>query len=202
MPKFLNQLIKFTPFSIFSSGIFAAGGHHAPDPSAGFNWWGLGPQYAETPAFGWYTLTFFIFVGLLVHFVKTPLRDFLTARAEFIRSDIEEAKKAKLEAEKRLAQYRERLQNLDGEIRALRKDLAEQGKVEKVRIEAEAAKLSESIMQEAKSSIAGDLRHVKQTLKVDLAGWVLAMSQQQMQAGLSAENQDHLTKQFISDLRA
>lgn len=187
--------------TLLSSPMFAAGGH-APDPNAGFNWWGLGSEYAETPAFGWYLITFFSFMGLLVYFTREPLRQYLQARSDLIRSNIEEAKQAKLEAEKRLTQYRERLQNLDAEIRELRRDLAEQGKIEKARIEAEASKLSESILAEARTSIAGDVRHIKQTLKTELAGWVLAMSQQQLKAGISAENQAALTQHFIDDLRA
>lgn len=202
MRKNTNSTIQTTLFLVLGLPLVAAGGSHGPDPSAAFNWWGLGAQYSATPAFGWYLLTFFSFIGLLVYFTKAPLSDYLKARAEFIRSDIEEAKKAKIEAEKRLLQYRERLQNLDGEIRELREDLARQGKAEKARIEAEAAKLSEGILREAKSSIAGDVRHIKQTLKTELAGWVLAMSQQQLKGQMAPESQDHLTKQFINDLNA
>ena len=55
------------------------GGHHEPHVA---NWWGMGEQYANTPALGWLTITFLIFVGVLVFFGRPAIKRHLNTRAD------------------------------------------------------------------------------------------------------------------------
>ena len=47
-----------------------SGEHHHPHVS---NWWGLGEQYKETPALGFLTITFLVFLVGLIAILRKPL---------------------------------------------------------------------------------------------------------------------------------
>lgn len=178
------KLLKIVPF--LPSLAYASASEHAP---AGFNWWKLGSDYANTPAFGWYTITFFMFMGLLVYAAKKPLGEFLKLRSEKIRSEIEEAKRARQEAERRLEQYRSRLENLDKEIADLKADFEAQGEREKKRIMQDAETIAERIKADAQATMSTDLRHAEMRLKNLLLSWTIS-NVKEMLAGKDMEQFD------------
>lgn len=144
------------------------------------NWWDLGN--AEAPALGWYIITFAIFVGLLIRFVRKPLSVYLEARARDIKSAIEEAKKAKEEANAKMARYESRLAALDEEIAKLRAEFERRGEQEKANFEKSASHLAQQITKEAEENLVFEVRHALSVLKTNMADAVVNQAKAQLES--------------------
>lgn len=144
------------------------------------NWWDFGN--AEAPALGWYIITFVIFVALLIHFVRKPLKVYLEARALDIKNAIDEAKKAKEEANAKMAGYESRLAALDEEIKKLKSEFVTRGEQEKANFEKSAAHLAQQITKEAEENLVFEVRHALSVLKTNMADAVVAQAKAQLEA--------------------
>lgn len=169
--------------------------HEAP-----INWWGLGSAFKDAPALGWYLLTFAIFLGLLVYFVRKPLALFLEARSLDVERAIEEAKMAKAQAEGRAAEYEARLRAIDGEVERLKAEFLKQGAAEKVAFEKSAAQLALQITKEAEENLVAEVRRALFSLKSDMADAVIAAAQHQLEKTSGTSADDSLKQVFTRDV--
>ncbi|MDA0713437.1 MAG: hypothetical protein O2897_05575, partial [bacterium] len=69
-----KKLYYFLITLFLHNAIFAS--EHGGE-NLGINWWGLGSKYSESPAMGWYLITFIIFLGALYYSIKKPLNLYL-----------------------------------------------------------------------------------------------------------------------------
>jgi F-type H+-transporting ATPase subunit b len=158
------------------------------------NWWGIGSAYKNSPALGWTLVTFAIFLAVLIKFAKKPLSDFLLERSLNIKNAIEEARRAKLDAEAKLKQYEQRLLDLDAEISQMRADFQHQGELERARLKQEAEKIAEQIRKESEQSLKAEVAKALQALKQEVAEKILANAQKNL--SLNAEFDAKLVNQF------
>jgi F-type H+-transporting ATPase subunit b len=168
------------------------------------NWWGIGSAYSDAPALGWFLLTFAIFLFAVVYFVRKPLLLYLETRALDIERAIEEAKKAKAEAERRVGEYEARLRALDGEIEKLKAEFLKQGEQEKAAFERSAAQLAAQIAKEAEDNLASEVRRALFSLKSDMADAIIGLARRQLETSGDAKANEGLSKVFaqgVSDIR-
>ena len=137
---------------------------HASDSSHGINWWHLGAAYSDAPALGWLSITFMIFVFLVVRSVKKPLSLYLETRSHDIKRQIEEGQQAKIESEQKLQVYEEKLRTLGHEIEQLKATFMKQAGVERVEKE-RLARINEArIMRDADDTIKSNFERSKNRL--------------------------------------
>lgn len=144
------------------------------------NWWGIGSAYQNSPAIGWTLVTFVIFLLIIRHFVKTPLALFLKTRSQEIKTAIEEAKIAKLDAEAKLKQYEQRLLDLDAEILKMKSDSQHQGELERARLQQEAQKIAEQIQKDSEQTLKAEVSRAILLLKQEIADKILAKAKQNL----------------------
>lgn len=149
-------------------------------PSPVQNWWDL--SNTHEPAYGWWLLTFIIFVGLVIHFVRKPLGIYLEARSYDIKRAIEEAKRAKEEAIGRMAEYDAKVAALDTQIAELKAEMQSRGLKEKADFEKAASQLAQQITKEAEENLVSEVRHALQTLKSDMANAIVSAAKSQIEA--------------------
>ncbi len=174
-------------------------GHHEPHVA---NWWGIGEKYAETPALGWLTITFLIFAGGVVYFVRKPLSSHLVARADTVERAIAEATKAREDAERRARDAEARLAALDGEVKRMKADFTLQGKAEADRIEKTAADMAIKIAKDAEDTIGAETDRARESLRAEASKLALQLAEERIKAMLSAADDERLKKSLISDLSA
>ena len=144
------------------------------------NWWDFGNK--EAPALGWYLITFAVFIALVVHFVRRPLRVYLETRASDIKRAIDEAKRTKEEALAKMAEYETKLAMLDADIQRIKSEYESRGEREKAEFEKAAMHLSAQITKEAEDNLVSEVRHAVLTLKNDMAQAVVASARSQLDA--------------------
>ncbi|MBN4077405.1 ATP synthase F0 subunit B, partial [Sulfobacillus acidophilus] len=177
----LDKIFGFLSVFLLSSFCLAS------NSNAKINWWKIGSEYADTPAFGWYIITFIIFVALVISAIKKPLLLYLQTRSNDIRQQIEEAKLAKKEANERLAQYEQRLLNLDNEIAKMQADFKRQGEKEKEDIKKLAKKIASQITKDAGNSILAEFNHAKDELKSQTAKIVIQEAQEKIKMRINEQ---------------
>lgn len=173
--------------------------HHEPHVS---NWWGFGDKYAETPALGWLTITFLIFAGGVVYFVRKPLSQHLMARADTVEKAIAEATKAKEDAERRAREAEAKLAALDGEVKKMKADFESQGKAEAERMEKAAVEMSARIAKDAEDTIVAETERAREALRAEASKLALQLAEERIKGMLSAADDDRLKKSLINDLSA
>ncbi len=175
------------------------GGHHEPHVA---NWWGMGEQYANTPALGWLTITFLIFVGVLVFFGRPAIKRHLETRADVVERAIAEARRAKEDAERRAADAEQKLAALAGEVEKMKGGFAAQGKLESERIAAAAEEMSKKIGRDAEDTITAEIERAKEALRLEASKLALQLAEERIKTMLSAADDDKLKQSLIQGLSA
>ena len=148
----------------------------------------------------WLSLTFLMFVGVLIYFVKRPLGNYLEHRHTGIKSAIEEARLAKEEAESKKREYEQRLQQLDGEVTKLKAEFEARGRAEMERLEVAGKATAERILKDAESTIAADYARAQDALKAEAARLAVELAEQRITAALTANDEAQLRQGFIAEI--
>jgi len=181
----------------------AAGGgdadHGAPHVA---NWWGMGAEYAETPALGWLACTFVVFVALLVYFGARQLREHLETRADAVEKAIAEATKAKEAALARARDAEAKLAALDGEVKKMKADFEVQGKAEAERIEAAAAELAKKVARDTEDMVTAEMERAREALRAEAARLALQLAEDRIKQLLTPSDDSRLRGSLVRDLQA
>ena len=160
------------------------------------------PFVTQTPEF-WVAVAFFGFVGLLIYYkVPALVGKMLDDRAETIRSDLDEARRLREQAEALLAEYKAKTRSADDEVRSI----VEQARREADALTAETRK-SMAEMLERRTKLAEDkiaraeaqaLLEVR-SVAVDTA---IAAAERVLQSKATPDAGAALIDQSIRDLRS
>lgn len=178
------------------------GGHgevHHPHVS---NWWHFGDAYKETPALGWLAITFVVFVVGLIAVAKKPMNVFLENRADAVRKAIEEATRAKADAERRAREAEEKLAALDAEVRRMKSDFESQGKAELERLEKVGRDTAARIAKDAEDTIAAEVDRARTVLRAEAARLALESAEERIKAAVTADDDARLRQSLVQHLQA
>lgn len=181
------------------TGATGEGGHHEAHVA---NWWGLGSQYAQSPALGFVTITFLIFVSGLLWILKPRISSLLEERSYNVKKAIEEAQRARADAEARARDAENKLASLAGEMAKLRNEFEQQGKVELQRIEKMAEEAAVRIGKDAEDTINAESERARQVLRAEAAKLALELAEERIRGALSGDDDTRLQKALIAGLAA
>ncbi len=145
----------------------------------------------------WRTFNFLILMALLWKLLGDKIKVFFGDRRVEIASMIEEADKAKADAEKEYAEYKQKLANVDKDIQEIKESIMGELEGEKQRIIDEGKAAAERIVAQAKWSAEQEVLKAKNDLRnqvIDMAG--------DMAAGLvtnsmTADDQKRLLEEYL-----
>ena len=179
-------------------GAAAAGHHGAPHVS---NWWGMGEQYADTPALGWLTITFLIFVGVLVFFARPAIKRYLETRADVVEKAMAEARRAREDAERRAREAEAKLAALAGEVDKMKAEFTAQGQLEAQRIAA-ADEMALKIGRDAEDTIGAETQRAMEALRVEASRLALQIAEDRIKSMLSSADDERLKGSLLQGLSA
>ena len=104
-------------------------------------------------------------VGVLYFLLRKPVRNFFAERARQIDESLEAAEATRAEAERRLAEVKEKVSGLRREVEEIRRRAGEEGEAEKARIVAAAEREAERIVAGAGREIENRFRAARHELK-------------------------------------
>lgn len=121
----------------------------------------------------WRIVNFIILAAILWKLLADKIKSFFGDRRGEIAQMIEDADKAKIEAEKMYAEYQKKLENVEKDITEIRQAIMGELENEKTRIIEEGKAAAERIVEQAKWSAEQEVVKAKKDLKnqvIDMAG--------------------------------
>lgn len=154
--------------------------HETAHPAEAHGEGGEAPKtYFGIPAWILKFLNMVFFIGVIVYFVRKPLKSAMAERSAAIRRAAGEAKERREKADRMAGEIQSRLAAIENEVRAIHERAAAEGEKQKrelvVAAEAEAAK----ILQAARNEVDNRLKHARHEL-TEYAGQLAAERAQQI----------------------
>jgi F-type H+-transporting ATPase subunit b len=188
-----------------------AGGHHG-DPHP--NWFHglLGEKEGVEPSLLWRPkgtpppylsnlINTLALAFVLVKMAKGPIVNGLRTRREKLLKGIDEASRMKSEAEKSLAEYRQRLDNIDAEITRVRDEMRSANESERKRILGDAEQRRVRVETEARLLVEQELAALHEQLRRETVAAALRSARELLRTQTTNEDQRRLSEVFLQDLK-
>jgi len=147
--------------------------------------------------FIWRCLSFGVTLGLLVYFVRKPIRQGLAGRRDGIEKALREAETAKAGAEAKFAEYDRKLSKAAAEIEEIQTALRREGELERERTLANAREMAEKIKQEAEKSAANEVAKARAELRQEAARMAIAMAEDMLKRNFTSDDQKRLVSEYL-----
>ncbi len=154
----------------------------------------------EPPPFAASVLNFLILVGLLVKFGKKPLAEALVSRKATIMRDIDTATQLREEAEGRLDDYQQKLDNLETTLEEFRADFASRTEHEQKRLLAEAEERRVRMMKDAELRVEQELKEARAQLLKEAVENAVRAAEQLLTSKVGAPDQDRLADDYLAGI--
>ncbi len=146
----------------------------------------------------WRTMNFVVLAGVLVFLLRKPIAKGLESRRQGIKDELDDLEVQKQEAERRLAEYKEKLSLLDKEVEKIVAEYIREGEAAKAKIIEEAQALAEKLQEQAKKNIEQEFDKAKQQLKAEMAGQAVAMAEQLIKEHINEEDQERIVDEYLT----
>ncbi len=170
---------------LVAAPLFAAEEHQAAAP-----WWSLPAKF----------FNFLVLFGLLGYLLRKPAAEYFTARTQAIRQGMAEARRAREEAEKRLAEIEQRLTRLAEEIEALRAEAGREAAAQRENLLAAAGVEAQKILAAAEAEIGTLARAARLDLKAFTAQLAVELAEERIRSQMNPEVQGRLLSAYVEDL--
>lgn len=170
---------------------YAASGGHAEHAEH------AGPPLGEF----WRLVVFLLLAaGFVIVWMKMG-RKAMDERAAGIEKAIAEAKAAKEAADRKAAEYREKLSALEARINEVVSQIRTGGEAEKTRILKETETAVEKIKEQAKSAAGHELKKARQEIQAEVAELAVKMAEEILRRELAPADHERLVKAYVDKLR-
>ncbi|NOT57482.1 MAG: ATP synthase F0 subunit B, partial [Deltaproteobacteria bacterium] len=185
----IRNLVSFTTpafFSLATSAAWAAEGGHGGG-------WGLGGLFFST-------VNFVIFAAILRKYALPAVRDTIRQRRDKIVQALNEAKRAKEEAEALRAEYEHKLAGLASEQQRLQSQALEAAEREKSRILAEASRAAERMQIEARQIAQRELGEARRVLRQEVSEQAVRLATEMVTARLNQNDQRRFVQNLVTEV--
>lgn len=185
----IRNLVSFTTpvfFCLASCPAWAAGGGHGGG-------WGLGGLFFST-------VNFLIFAAILRKYALPAVRDTIRQRRDKIVQALNEAKRAKAEAEALRAEYEQKLAGLAAEQQRLQAQALEAAEREKSRILEEASRVAERLQTEARQIAQRELAEARRVLRQEVAEQAVRLATDMVAARLNQNDQRRFVQNLVTEV--
>lgn len=146
----------------------------------------------------WFNLA--VLFGVIIYFVRKPLADFFRKRRDDILTQLEEANRARLEAEKKLAAIEAKMENLEAEVEEIHKDARAEVEAERQRILRQAEAEAERIVRFAEREIEVLTRAARRSLKAYAVDLSVELAADKIRAKIDDRVEEQVVERFFVNL--
>ncbi len=143
-------------------------------------------------------INFAVLVGVLFYLARKPVKEFFSSRIKGIKDELADLEQKKAEAEKILAEYADKIANLDKKSEKIIADYIRQGEDAKKKILAEAEFQAVKLEEMAKRNIEQEFKTAKISLLQDVAERAFERAESLVRESISSEDQDRLVGDYLN----
>jgi len=147
-------------------------------------------------------MNFVVLVVALVFVLRKPLSQALGSRIKVIKEQLEDLEVQKTEAEKQLAEYNQKLAQLEKEAEKIVEDYIRQGNEAKARILKEAEASAEKLQVQARRNIEHEFEQVKLELQKEIFEKSLVKAEEIIKSKISGEDQNRIVDEYLKKVVA
>ena len=162
-----------------------------------------GGSFLVTPGVGlmiWTLLVFGISLYVLAKFAFPRIAEALDRRQKAIEDSIDAAEHTRAEAEKILAEYRERLAEARGQADDIVARARKTGEAHENEILAEAKSKREEMMEQTRRDIEAETRRAIQEIRKEVADLTVAATEKVTRKSLTEADQKRLVEEALAEL--
>lgn len=161
------------------------------------------PAAEETmsPPFVFMLLNFGILLLILAKFGGPAARKLAQERHDQIKTALDEAAKLRDQAAKKLAEYEERIKDVDNEVKKLVDGIRADAEADKKRILEAAAAQAAQMKRDAEMRIAAEIELARAQLQREVAAAAAAATEKLLKEKVTADDQNKLVATFISNVQ-
>ena len=137
-------------------------------------------------------INFLIFAGGLFYLLKEPIRDFLGDRRGNLKKEVEEVSKQRTKIEGRFQEYRKKLAEAESEINQLKKEVRQEGELEKTNLIQKAKTFAAKIREDANKVTNQELNRAKLILQKKTLLLAVGLAKEWVEKSISSEDQERL----------
>jgi len=168
----------------------------------------LGASGGEGGGKGWIStdtfrvMNFAVLVIVLVYILRKPMSQALSSRIKVIKNELEDLEARKDDAEKKLAEYNERLAQLEKEAATIVEDYIKQGNEARARILEEAESSAEKLKNQARRNIEYEFEQAKLKLQQEIFATSLEKAEELIKKKFSEDDQDRIVDEYLKKVVA
>jgi F-type H+-transporting ATPase subunit b len=150
-----------------------------------------------------YRVINFVVLAVALGFVlRKPLSQALKSRTQGIKDQLADLEARKDEAEKKLAEYNEKLSRLEKEAEKIIADYIKQGEDARARILKEAESAAEKLKIQARRNIDQEFEQAKLKLEADIFEKALVEAEKIIKEKITAQDQDKIVDEYLEKVVA
>ena len=147
-------------------------------------------------------MNFLVLAIALVFILRKPLSQALGSRIKGIKEQLQDLEARKAEAEKKLAEYNDKLAQLEKEAENIIDDYIKQGNDAKTRILKEAESSAEKLKALARRNIEHEFEQAKLKLQEEIFEISLQQAEEIIKSKISAEDQNRIVDEYLKKVVA
>jgi F-type H+-transporting ATPase subunit b len=147
-------------------------------------------------------MNFVVLAVALVLVLRKPLSQALRSRIQGIKAQLEDLEVRKGEAEKQLAEYNEKLSQLEKESAKIVDDYIKQGQEARARILKEVESAAEKLKAQARRSIEHEFEEAKLRLQEEIIEKSLVKAEEILKRKITGEDQEGLVDEYLKKVVA
>jgi F-type H+-transporting ATPase subunit b len=147
--------------------------------------------------FVWRCINFAVLIGLLVYFVRKPIRNALQNRRAEIEKTLADAAAARDAAEARAKEYQEKLAKAAAEIESIYAAIRREGELERDKILASAREMAAKIELEADAKAASAVARARLELRAEAARLAVQLAEELLAKNVTAADQKRLVDEYM-----
>ncbi len=176
---------------VFLALIFCQGAVLAAEPGSGFS-----PGLQEAGKI----VNFILLMGLLVYLLREPIRHYFHSRTAEIQKKLEDAENAKMDALRKLKLMEERLQKLDEEVAAIRRQAEADAEMERQLIDKHTEEDVARMRHGARVEIEGHKRQAIAELRRFAADEAVRLAEGILRRELRDEDEERMFSVFLEKM--
>jgi len=144
------------------------------------------------------TINFGVLAFILIFLLRKPVPKVLASRRQGIKDQLDDLERQKQEAERQLAEYKEKFARLDEEVEKIVAEYIRDGEAVKANIIEEAKAAAEKLQEQAKKNVAHEFQKAKQQLKAEMAEQAVAMAEELIKKYINDEDQKRIIDEYLT----
>jgi F-type H+-transporting ATPase subunit b len=143
-------------------------------------------------------VNFAIIAGVLVYFMRKPVRDLFRNRSAEIEKALRESQEARERAVAALAEMERKVRELDAEVRAMVTDAQARGEKDKAALLEEGKKTIKDIQEQVKAGIEIEVQKAKADLAVEASLLAVDLAEGKIKSTIGKQDHERIVKDYIA----